>query len=131
VCPMVPTRDDEPRLPRSVWRRDRSGSRPAIVEERPLMCGGPDYTAADRAEMRAAAAAEKRAKTEAEEREREAAARERAERRAARHRETRSDDFDDEGDGESSKKDQRYAVTLLQQEDTAWGRGGAGSGVLG
>ena len=114
--------------PRPVWRRAPSTG-PSIAEERPLMCGGPDYTAAERAELRAKAAAEKRAKAEAEEREREEAARERAERRAARHRDT-DGDTDEDSDIEEAKYE-RYAVTLLQQDDTAWGGGGTRAGFLG
>ncbi|MFG1849490.1 hypothetical protein [Micromonospora carbonacea] len=100
--------------PVRTWRWDRRGT--PLAEEQPPRCGGPDYTAAQRAELRA------RAEAEAEERR--AAAR--AGRRPAAGPADADAAADDDPMGEESAKgaakDTRYAVTLLREDD-AWGGG--------
>ncbi|MFE0590096.1 hypothetical protein [Micromonospora echinospora] len=105
--------------PFKAWRRERPTTPPG--GGRPAMCGGPDYTAAQRLELMRE---KQRAMDEAARREREEAeAREAAKRRQAKQT--------DEEDGYPAVERPRYAVNLLRQDDSAWGGGGAGSGVLG
>jgi hypothetical protein len=108
------------RYSRTVWKPSRTG---ADQMEKPLYCGGPNYASLYHEQQR-----------EAEERElREAEARERAEREArvgkAQGRQGRhvrqgrqhADDEDDDVAAETEKRNDRYAVTLLRQDDDAWG----------
>ncbi|WP_431910273.1 hypothetical protein [Micromonospora carbonacea] len=104
--------------PVRTWRWDRRGT--PLAEEQPPRCGGPDYTAAQRAELRARAEAEQRARAEAEAEERRAAAR--AGRRPAAGPADAADDPLGEESAKGAAKDTRYAVTLLREDD-AWGGG--------
>ncbi|MFF0823543.1 hypothetical protein ACFYUR_24520 [Micromonospora haikouensis] len=108
--------------PSRTWRRDRRGT--PLAEEQPPRCGGPDYTAAERAELRARAEAEQRARAEAEAEERRAASRARAGRRPVADAAdvAAADDPMGEELAKDAGKDTRYAVTLLREDD-AWGGG--------
>ncbi|MFF3856056.1 hypothetical protein [Micromonospora sp. NPDC002575] len=106
--------------PVRTWRWDRRGA--PLAEEQPPRCGGPDYTAAQRAELRARAEAERRARAEAEAGERARAARARAGRRPATGPADAADDPMGEEPAKGTEKDTRYAVTLLREDD-AWGGG--------
>ncbi|WP_353898518.1 hypothetical protein ABUL04_17670 [Micromonospora harpali] len=108
--------------PVRTWRWDRRGT--PLAEEQPPRCGGPDYTAAERAELRARAEAERRARAEAEAEERRAAGRARAGRRPAAGPAdvAAADDPMGEEPANDAGKDTRYAVTLLREDD-AWGGG--------
>ncbi|WP_229404532.1 MULTISPECIES: hypothetical protein [Micromonospora] len=108
--------------PVRTWRRDRRGT--PLAEEQPPRCGGPDYTAAERAELRARAEAEQRARAEAEAEERRAASRARAGRRPVADAAdvAAADDPMGEEPAKDAGKDTRYAVTLLREDD-AWGGG--------
>lgn len=122
-----PVRDGFEPAPLKAWKRGRSTG-PANPErttpERPMMCGGPEYTRAERLEL---VRQKQREMDEAARREREEAeAREAAKRRGPKP----ADDEDEYPAGERPRKD-RYAVTLLRQDDSAWGGGSEGSGVLG
>ncbi|MEV0327411.1 hypothetical protein AB0H63_13320 [Micromonospora echinospora] len=109
-------------MPLKAWKRERPTTPPG--GGRPAMCGGPDYTAAERLELMRE---KQRVMDEAARREREVAeAREAAKRRQAKP----TDEEDGYLAAERLRRD-RYAVTLLRQDDSAWGGGGAGSGVLG
>jgi hypothetical protein len=116
---------DDP-APRRVWQRDRSFSaQPVAPEERPPVCGGPDYTDADRADF-----AEDRKAKQTDLRDRLRAKEDRIvrERSASPRRRTDDDDEDDI----KTEEPERYAVNLLRQDDQAWARGGdGGTGVLG
>jgi len=107
--------------PLRVWRR--STERPAVApaEEKVLCCGGPDRTVDEIfLEMR------ERKRQWDEERERQKAEEEAAERTPAKRR----DDEDDSAALERFRND-RYAVGLLRQDNTAWGDGPTYSGTLG
>lgn len=105
------------------WKRERPTT--PVGEDRPLMCGGPEYTVAERLELMRE---KQRAMDETARREREEAeAREAAKRRAAKP----ADDEEDEYLAAERSRNDRYAVGLLRQDDSAWGGAGAGSGMLG
>ncbi|WP_431923528.1 hypothetical protein [Micromonospora wenchangensis] len=108
--------------PLRAWRRERPAASPS-GGARPAMCGGPDYTAAQRLDLMRE---KQRAMDEA--------AREREEteaRRAARRRPPKPADEDDDPLTAERPRRDRYAVGLLRQDDSAWGGGGPGTGVLG
>ncbi|MEU6073709.1 hypothetical protein [Micromonospora sp. NPDC047074] len=108
-------------MPMKAWKRERPTTPPGVG--RPAMCGGPDYTAAERLELMRE---KQRAMDEARREREEAEAREAARRRHAKQ----TDEEDEYLTAERLRRD-RYAVNLLRQDDSAWGGGGAGSGVLG
>ncbi|TDC54789.1 hypothetical protein E1258_23460 [Micromonospora sp. KC207] len=109
-------------MPFKAWRRERPTAPPG--GGRPAMCGGPDYTAAERLEL---VRERQRAMDEAARREREEA----EAREAAGRRHTKQFDEEDGYLAAERPRRDRYAVNLLRQDDSAWGGGGAGSGVLG
>ncbi|WBB71951.1 hypothetical protein O7602_19690 [Micromonospora sp. WMMD1128] len=107
--------------PFKAWKRERPVASPGGT--RPAMCGGPEYTAAQRLDLMRE---KQRAMDEA--------ARERAEaeaRKAAKRRRPKPADEDDDFLAAERLRKDRYAVKLLRQDDSAWGGGGAGTGVLG
>ncbi|MGX4655173.1 hypothetical protein ACWCHM_15870 [Micromonospora sp. SCSIO 07396] len=108
--------------PLRAWRRERQAVSPG--GERPTMCGGPQYTAAERLELMRE---KQRAMDEAARRERVGAER----REAAKRRPAKPTDEEDQYLTAKRPHPDRYAVTLLRQDDSAWGGGGAGPGVLG
>ncbi|WDZ83739.1 hypothetical protein [Micromonospora cathayae] len=112
-------------VPLKAWKRERP-TPPATPTGRPPMCGGPEYTVAQRLELMRE---KQRAMDEAARREREAAEQADA-REAAKRRAAKPADPDDEYATGRPNPD-RYAVTLLRQDESAWGGGGAGTGVLG
>ncbi|MBO4161972.1 MULTISPECIES: hypothetical protein [Micromonospora] len=108
--------------PLRAWRRERPTVPPG--GGRPTMCGGPQYTAAERLELmrekqRVMDEAARHERVEAETRE------------AARRRPAKPTDEEDGYLTAEHPRPDRYAVTLLRQDDSAWGGGGAGPGVLG
>lgn len=131
---------ETPQPPRAVWRRVA----PAKAE--PQETGGvPDYFSADLEKMRRCGEAgisdaefmkslEQAEKDEAERAEAFWAEQERLrkEEEAAEEKEKkrRAEEDDDVKVAERYRND-RYAVKLLHQENTAWGGGGADSGMLG
>jgi hypothetical protein len=111
--------------PLKAWKREKSAE--PIREERPMMCGGPEYTRRERLEMfremrRERLEAEARAERERQEAE---------EREAAKKRAAKAEDEEDEYKAAERFRNDRYSVKLLRQDDDAWGGGGAGSGMLG
>lgn len=105
--------------PRPVWRRAAAAPRVAEEEARPLTCGGGLSVDETYLIMK-----ERRAKRKAEE------ARLRGDSEEKRAPKRTEDDEDEERAAERFRND-RYSVKLLQQDNDAWGGGGAGSGVLG
>ncbi len=114
-------------MPRSVWRRAAPVVSEAVAEERPPSCGGPDDLDVEGRYQRMKEQRRKRKEAEAREREREQAEAKAAARRA---RERSGEDEDDAKAAEKFRND-RYSVKLLQQDNSAWGGGGAGSGDIG
>lgn len=108
--------------PLRAWKRER----PTIPtgEGRPMRCGGPEYTAAERLELMRG---RQRAMDEAARRGREGT----ETREAARRRHGKPTDGEDGYLTVERLHPDRYAVTLLRQDGSAWDGGGAGSGVLG
>jgi hypothetical protein len=107
--------------PLKAWKREKSAD--PVREERPMMCGGPEYTRRERLEMFREM---RRERLEAEAR----AEREREEAEAAKKR-AKGDEEEDEYKAAERFRNDRYSVKLLRQDDDAWGGGGAGSGMLG
>ncbi|GAA2565571.1 hypothetical protein GCM10010435_42930 [Winogradskya consettensis] len=111
---------------RPVWRRAAAQPRVAGADE-PLRCGGPELSAEERFQLMR----ERRLARKAEE---ERGREEADARSASRHSsaaKVKSDDDEDEDRAAERFRNDRYAVKLLHQEDSVWGGGGAGSGMLG
>jgi hypothetical protein len=119
---MPPSADDS--LPRPIWKPSRTGT---AQIEKPLYCGGPNYAALYFKEQREA---EERAAAEREQAEREQAERERATKARAKRGRHHADD-EDHIASETEKRNDRYAMKLLSQDDDAWGGRSAGYGDLG
>ncbi|WBB80457.1 hypothetical protein O7606_03480 [Micromonospora sp. WMMD882] len=115
-------REETGPMPLKAWKRDRVT--PPTATGRPAMCGGPEYTAEQRLELMRE---KQRAMDEAARREREEA----ESRGSAGRRAARPVDGDDGYLAAERPRADRYAVTLLRQDDSAWNSGDAGSGVLG
>ncbi|WJK43732.1 hypothetical protein O7608_15755 [Solwaraspora sp. WMMA2056] len=113
-------RDDVEPRPLEAWRRGRPAA--PEPEARPLRCGGPDYTNAERLELMRQ---RQREMDEAARREREQS----ESRQSTRRRGISESDGDDEYPSE--RRADRYAVGLLRQDDAAWGGTGCGTGGLG
>lgn len=114
-------------MPRSVWRRAAPVVAPGVEEERPARCGGADDLDVEGRFQRMREQRRQRKEAEARERELEEAEKKAAARRA---RERSGEDEDDAKAAERFRND-RYSVKLLQQDNSAWGGGGAGSGDIG
>jgi hypothetical protein len=115
------------RYSRTVWKPSRTG---ADQIERPLYCGGPNYASLYHEQQREAQEREERERREAEARER--AKREtQAGKTRGRPSRLHADDEDDDATAETEKRNDRYAVKLLRQDDDAWGDGSASAGFLG
>jgi hypothetical protein len=111
--------------PRPVWRRAAAAPRIADSDE-PVRCGGQVVSVDEQFEIM-----RERKRQLDEERAKE---REEADARTASRRSSaaKPDVEDEDEDAASARfRNDRYAVKLLQQDDAAWGGGGAGSGVLG
>lgn len=109
------------------WRRTPAAAPKAEPERRPR-CGGPEYTEAEREEYLRRWAEARAAERELAEKERaEQEAREAKQRRGSRP----ADEDEDDYQAADRFRNDRYAVGLLRQDDSAWGGGDAGSGVLG
>jgi hypothetical protein len=106
------------------WRRSPTAA-PKAEPDRPPRCGGPEYTLQERFELMRE---RQREMDEAAERERE----EQEALEAKQRRGSRPDDEDEDGYQAADRfRNDRYAVGLLRSDDSAWGGGDAGSGVLG
>ncbi len=121
----VPVADavDDSQAPRQVWRRAAPSAETVNGEGKPRRCGG-DLDIEERYQL---LKERRRKRKEAEALERgqdEARAKEAA--RQARD----GDDVDEDKAAERFRND-RYAVKLLQQDNAAWGGGGAGPGDIG
>jgi hypothetical protein len=114
--------DDSP-APRQVWRRAAPSAEAVNGEGKPRHCGG-DLDIEERYQL----LKERRRKRK----EAEALAREQDEARAkeAARQARDGDDVDEDKAAERFRND-RYAVKLLQQDNAAWGGGGAGPGDIG
>jgi len=113
---------------RPVWRRSVSAGPVDAAEEMTLRCGGPTLTVDERYLLMRE---KKREMDEAKAREREEAESRESARRPARRVVDRVDDEDDDDQAVKEARNDRYAVKLLRQDTSAWGGGGAESGVLG
>ncbi|MFI5934999.1 hypothetical protein [Actinoplanes sp. NPDC051494] len=121
----MPDSAGEPQMPKAVWRRAIPVVADAVEEERPPRCGG-DLPLEERYQLMKE---RRRKRKEAEAVER---AREEAEAKvAARKAREKSGDDEDEAKTAERFRNDRYAVKLLQQDNSAWGGGGAGSGDVG
>ncbi|MEV0730549.1 hypothetical protein [Polymorphospora sp. NPDC050346] len=114
-------RDEIEPTPLKAWKRGRPAE--PVPEARPMRCGGPEYTRAERLELmrqkqREMDEAARRAREETEARE------------AAQRRDAKPAD-DEDGYPPPERRADRYAVGLLRQDDSAWGGAGAGPGTLG
>jgi len=115
---------------RPVWRRAADTSRIADSDIAPV-CSGVVVGVEQEYErlwelkrqMQRDAEAEKEGQKEAEERE--------AARHPSHHRQSSPDDEEDEDKAAERWRNDRYAVKLLRQDDSAWARGGADPGMLG
>ncbi|WP_306215256.1 hypothetical protein [Actinoplanes sp. RD1] len=112
---------DGMQVPRAVWRRAASTARAVEEEPRQPFCGG-DLDTEGRYQLMKE---RRRLRKEAEAREREE-----AEAKEAAARKARNQDEDEDKAAERFRND-RYSVKLLQQDNSAWGGGGAGSGDIG
>jgi hypothetical protein len=109
------------------WRRSPAVEPRAEAERRPR-CGGPEWTAAEREEYLRQWALDRAAEREQAERERA----EEAEREAKQRRGSQpADEDEDEFQAADRFRNDRYAVGLLHGDDSAWGGGDTGSGLLG
>lgn len=121
----MPDSAGETQMPKSVWRRAAPVVADAGEEERPPRCGG-DLPLEERYQLMK----ERRRKRK----EAEAIERARAEadaKAAARRARERSGEDEDEARTTERFRNDRYAVKLLHQDNSAWGGGGAGSGEIG
>ncbi|MFG1918541.1 hypothetical protein [Micromonospora sp. NPDC048898] len=105
-------------VPIRAWKRERPTT--PSGGSRPMMCGGPEYTSAERLELmrerqRAMDEAARRAREETDTRE------------AGRRRPPTPTGEEDDHLAAGRRRTDRYAVTLLRQDDSAWG-GGVDSG---
>ncbi|WP_041831832.1 hypothetical protein [Actinoplanes sp. N902-109] len=121
----MPDDTREQAAPRPVWRRAAAAPRVAGSDV-PLTCGGGELSVAEHFELmreRKRALDEERARAHEEE----------EARRASRRSAAAKPDVEDEDEDKAAERfrNDRYAVKLLQQDDGAWGGGGAGPGVLG
>jgi hypothetical protein len=115
------------RYSRTVWKPSRTGADQADQTEKPLYCGGPNYASLYHEQQQEREERERREAEERERAEREAQAgkaRGRPDRQGRQGRQ-HADDEDDDVAAETEKRNDRYAVTLLRQDDDAWG-GGSG-----
>ncbi len=109
----------EPPAPRVKWQRAAAGP-PVADSDEPLRCGGPELST----EQRFLLMREKRLARQAEQ----SRLREVAEAKTAKSA-PKVDDEDEDKAAERFRND-RYAVKLLQQDDSAWG-GSASTGMIG
>ncbi len=106
------------------WRRSRAAA-PQADPDRPVRCGGPEYTLDERFELMRE---RQRELDEAAEREREEQEAREAKQRRGSHP---ADEDEDEYQAADRFRNDRYAVGLLRQDGSAWGGGDAGSGMPG
>lgn len=116
---------DEPQAARQVWRRAAPSAEAVSGEGKPRRCGGAlDLDTEDRYQFMKE---RRRKRKEAEALERE---QDEARAKAAARQDRDGEDVDEDKAAERFRND-RYAVKLLQQDNAAWGGGGAGPGDIG